>query len=81
MSDYVISFIRSNVHVWVGVAVAWMATAGFDVSPAAEVALGTGLVGVVSALYYGVARKLENRWPWLGYLLGVPTQPTYTKEN
>jgi hypothetical protein len=39
--------------------------------------LTAALVVVVTAIYYGVVRVLELKFPWLGILLGWKAQPTY----
>lgn len=37
----------------------------------------TGLSTVLGSLYYALMRKLEERWPWFGYLLGRKGAPVY----
>ena len=78
MHDQIISLIRTYVPVAVGAFLTYLAVRfGVVVPEDVSTGLTTGLVGLVSALYYAVARALEQRWPWLGWLLGVPKQPTY----
>ena len=78
MHDQIISLIRTYVPVAVGAFLTFLAVRfGVVVPEDVSTGLTTGLVGLVSALYYAVARALEQRWPWLGWLLGVPKQPTY----
>ena len=78
MHDQIISLIRTYVPVAVGAFLTFLAVElGVVVDEHVTTGLTTGLVGLVSALYYAVARALEQRWPWLGWLLGVPKQPTY----
>jgi hypothetical protein len=81
MSDFVISLIRTWIPVAVGLAVAFLVSAGFDIDPDLEIQLSGAVVGLVSALYYGLARILEGRWPALGYLLGVAKPPAYPEAN
>ena len=78
MHDQIISLIRTYVPVAVGAFLTYLAVRfGVVVPEDVSTGLTTGLVGLASALYYAIARALEQRWPWLGWLLGVPKQPTY----
>ena len=78
MHDQIISLIRTYVPVAVGAFLTFLAVKlGVVVDEHVSTGLTTGLVGLASALYYAIARALEQRWPWLGWLLGVPKQPTY----
>lgn len=78
MSDYVIGHIRTAVPLIVGAAVTWLATtldiAGLD---DATTAVSGGLVVIVSAGYYAAVRRLAEKWPGVGVLLGVNQAPTY----
>jgi hypothetical protein len=53
-----------------------LALVGADSTTAREWTTGA-LVAVLGWVYYLVVRALEQRWPQLGVLLGVPAQPTY----
>lgn len=49
----------------------------------ASAGLTAGVVAIVSAVWYGLARWAESRWPWLSVLLGTPpsvSTPTYTRQ-
>lgn len=81
MSNTIVSLIRTYVPVAVGAALAWLLTLGVQVDAEAQAGLVTGLTGVLIAAYYAVARALERRWPWVGYLLGVPAEPTYDRRT
>jgi hypothetical protein len=35
------------------------------------------VTGLVVAVYYGIVRALEMRWPWFGKLLGASKPPAY----
>ena len=74
MSDYVISIIRTVVPIAVGYVVAWAAGFGVELD---DGVLVPALTGVVSAIYYGLVRFLEQKWPNLGWLLGVAKTPSY----
>ena len=78
MSDFVISLIRTWVPVGVGLGVAYLVNLGVEIDEGTQLALSGGIVGVATAVYYAVARFLENRWPVAGYLLGVAKAPAYT---
>jgi hypothetical protein len=78
LSDTIISYIRTYVPVAVGAALTWLATkfgilVDGDTKGQAILLLG----GVVTAVYYAVARTLEKRFPSLGFLLGSRKTPTY----
>ncbi len=76
-SDFVTSLIRTWVPTAVAAAVAYIVTLGVEFDPAAEAQVSAAAVLVVTAVYYGVVRALENQWPIFGYLLGVAKAPTY----
>lgn len=75
MSDFIVSFIRTNVPVLVGLLAALAAKEGVNVD---SDLLTAALSGMCIAVYYGVARKLEERNPQFGILLGVRKAPEYT---
>ena len=77
MSDFVTSLIRTWVPAGVAAGVTYVVTLGVEFDPAAETQIAAAAVLVVTAVYYGVVRALENRWPAFGYLLGVAKAPTY----
>ena len=74
MNDYVISLIRTWVPMLVGLLVTWLLSLGVEFDSAA---LELALVSIVSGAYYALVRWLEQKWPWLGALLGHTAKPTY----
>lgn len=82
MSDQIVSLIRTYVPIAVGAFLTWLA-ATLDVAVPEEASTGLiiGLTGLVAALYYAVARVLEQRWPWLSVLLGSRKQPAYVRSE
>lgn len=77
MSDLIISLVRTWVPIGVGVVITWLATKGVVIEEEAKLGLVAGLTGVITALYYTVARVLETRWPVFGLLLGKRKTPLY----
>ncbi len=77
MSDFVVSLIRTWVPAGVAAFVGYLTTVGVDYSAEAEAQLAGAAVALFAAVYYGLARALESRWPAFGYLLGVAKTPTY----
>ena len=81
MSDYLISMIRTVVPVGVGAVLSWLAVrAGIVVDEQTKAGLLVAFTGLAVAVYYGVVRALELRWPWFGRLLGSKAAPTYPGE-
>jgi uncharacterized membrane protein (DUF441 family) len=77
MNDALASIIRTGVPYIVGSVVAWLAEKGVQLD-AAQVASATAIVAFgIGTGYYLIVRTLESRYPKLGYLLGVPSQPKY----
>lgn len=77
MSDYMTSLIRTIVPYLVGLVLAYLTTNGIHLSSEQVVSLSATLAFAIGALYYIVVRALEHKWPKLGWLLGVPSAPTY----
>jgi len=81
MENVLPSLIRTFVPYVVGAVVAWLANKGVHV-PDAEVASATAfLTFVVGTGYYLVVRMLEEKYPKLGVLLGIPIKPVYKEEK
>ena len=77
MSDQIISYIRTTVPIIIGALVAWLALRGINV-PTGLVEPTTALItALAGTLYYIIVRKLEQKWPKLGVLLGVAKSPEY----
>lgn len=79
MNNLAISWIRTIVPVVVGSVVAFLVSKGVAVPPEVEAWLVSVLTLGFTGLYYFMARKLEQQWPKLGWLLGVASQPKYKK--
>jgi len=70
--DLLVSLKRTLVPIIVG------SVAGSFLSPHVDPAALTSVVsGVISAVYYGVLRLVEGRFPAVGVLLGAKKQPVY----
>lgn len=41
----------------------------------------TGLSTLLGSVYYAALRLLEQRWPWLGWLLGRKGAPVYVARH
>lgn len=79
LTPWVISRIRTFVPVIVGVVVVWLEQqlhAEID-----EASVAAAAVGIVTAVYYELVRRLERRWPRLGWLLGYPSPPVYVRSR
>jgi hypothetical protein len=76
MNDTVVSLIRTYVPLVVGAVVAWGARKLGWVTPDTT-ALASSFTVAVIGVYYAGARALEKKWPFLGFLLGVPREPAY----
>ncbi|MCC5580570.1 hypothetical protein IMZ11_33630 [Microtetraspora sp. AC03309] len=74
LSDWFVSWLRTNVAAWVPTLAAWLASFGIDL-PVEASALAFGSL-LVSA-FYTLVRLLEAKWPTAGVLLGWKSQPTY----
>jgi hypothetical protein len=81
MNDFMKSLIRTWVPVGIGAFISWLATNYDIVVPAdASSSLVVGVVALVTAVYYVLARAVEKAYPWLGKLLvglGVGSAPEY----
>ena len=77
MNDLFISLVRTVVPLIVGSIASFFATKGVDLDVQTLAALSTFLAGLFSASYYLIVRLLEERFPKVGYLLGVKKTPNY----
>ena len=77
MNDYLVSLIRTWVPAGIGALAAWGATYGVEISTGEQAGLVAGLTAASTATYYALVRAGENRFPWLGYLLGSKRTPVY----
>lgn len=78
MTDFLASLIRTGVPILVGVVTSWLARRGLDIDEAEITAWLTPTL--IGGYYFGV-RSLERRFPWIGWLLGLPKQPGYIVET
>lgn len=75
MNETAISIIRTYVPIGVGALATFLArTLDVEIDTAAT---ATAVTAVASAVWYGLVRLLEKRWPQFGWLLGAPKQPSY----
>lgn len=78
----IVSLIRTLVPVFVASGLTWLGLkTGFVLDDNTSNQVTIAVTGIVVALYYGVARLLEQRYPWFGVLLGSKQQPTYKKDE
>lgn len=78
LSNYAIAIIRTFVPVLVGFAANLIARFGLHINDAE---ITTQISTAVPLVYYAVVRKLEERWPKVGWLLGRPSLPNYPEER
>lgn len=82
VSTYVVSNIRTLAPQLVGLILAWpiakpiLEAFGVD-SMTAAIALAPVVATILSQAYYAIVRKLEEKWPKIGTLLGKAALPTY----
>lgn len=78
LNDYMISLVRTYVPMAIAAALTWLALRyGIVLDEDVSNKLTVAIVGLVLAVYYGVIRALEMRWPWFGKLLGSSKKPVY----
>jgi hypothetical protein len=81
MNDYLVSLIRTYVPLAVGAALTWLAAnLGVVIDKDTGALAVAAAVGIVTAVYYALARAIEGRWPQLGHVLlalGLRREPMY----
>jgi uncharacterized membrane protein YfcA len=77
MSDQITSYIRTIVPIAVGALVAYLVGKGINIPTEIIEPTTALLTALTAALYYIIVRKLEQKWPQLGVLLGVAKAPEY----
>jgi hypothetical protein len=77
LNSYLVSAIRTGVPLLVGWISSWLVARGIGVDEASEDWLISFLTFAFSLGYYLLVRALERVNPRVGWLLGVPVQPTY----
>lgn len=81
MNPLVASVIRTLVPVAVGQVSSWLLLLNVTLSQDAKTGLGAFLGGLITAIYYVGVRIIEQQWPGVGVLLGLPKSPdTYSKD-
>lgn len=75
LSDWIVSWLRTNVAAWVPTVAAWLASFGIDLPVEAS---SFALVSLSISVFYTLARLLEAKWPAAGVLLGWKSAPTYS---
>lgn len=78
LSDWIVSWLRTNVAAWIPPLAAWLASYGVDL-PVEASTLAVGSLAVSG--YYTLARLLEAAWPAAGILLGWRASPTYAESS
>lgn len=82
MDPLVASVIRTLVPVAVGQVSSWLLLLNVALSQDAKTGLGAFLGGLITAIYYVGVRIIEQQWPGVGVLLGLPKSPdTYSKDT
>lgn len=82
LNNYVASLIRTLVPSAVGLVLGFLATRGVKTTTETKAALTAGVSGLVIAVYYTVARALEDQFPWIGrFLLGSGAKPNYIESK
>lgn len=80
MNNFIISQIRTIVPILVGALISFLATVGLQLDTDTQASLVIALTGLLQALYYFLARLLEQKFPKLGgVLLGSTATPKYKK--
>jgi len=73
------SLIRTAVPYLAGLIFGWLVSINFSIPGISEPVLEGVLTFLFGTIYYFGVRLLEKKWPALGWLLGSPVQPTYSK--
>lgn len=77
MNNLIPSLIRTYVPIIVGSVAAWLLSKGIVLDQNATNGLILFLGGILSAVYYLVARVLEHKFPQFSWLLGSAKAPQY----
>ena len=77
MNQYFISLIRTWVPIAIGWLIAQLLTLGVVFDDTTSKMLETALTAATIAIYYAVARWLEQKFPKAGLLIGYIKQPLY----
>ena len=77
MNNVAVSLIRTWVPIGVGALISWLITLGIEVDEETQKGLVIACTALIMAIYYGVVKLLERKFPWVGVLLGIRAQPAY----
>lgn len=78
ISDWLASLIRTVVPSGIGVAITWLCTElNIIVDEDTQGQIIGGFTGLAISIYYGAIRWAEERWAWVGWLLGLAKTPEY----
>lgn len=77
MKDLLNSLIRTYVPIIVGAFAAWLLTLGVELNAESQAGLIVAITGMLQALYYGLVRLIEKKYPKFGLLLGKAVKPSY----
>lgn len=81
-SDTIIALIRTFVPAAIGSAIAWGIDRGVTIDTDTQTQLTAALVTVCITLYYALVTVLERKVnPAFGWLLGMPSAPTYSGKS
>jgi len=72
MNNWITSLVRTWVPIAIGALISWGVLPA-DLSESATLTF----TGLITGAYYAVARLLEAKVPWVGYLLGSKKTPSY----
>lgn len=79
MSDFLLSLIRTYVPIAVGAVLGYLTAKGINIPDDVQIQASIAITGLLQALYYGLIRALEKKWPKIGILLGSTATPSYDK--
>jgi hypothetical protein len=80
MNTFIASLIRTVVPIIIGALGAWLTKLGLNLDSAAYENLGIWLTLLFSSVYYALVRLLEEKFPQIGWFLGLAASPdSYSK--
>lgn len=77
VGEAMIAIVRTVVPLIVGYVLSLAVMAGLHVPEEVVGLVELVLVTVLTAAYYALIRWLSERWAWVGWMLGYPTNPHY----
>lgn len=80
LNDFVTGVIRTWVPIGVGTAATWLSLRlGFIIDEQSQAGFVASLTATTIGAYYAIVRRLEERFPQIGWLLGLARTPKYRK--